>query len=102
MAQLVKNLSTMQDTRFDPWVWKIPLKRDWLPTPVFLPGEFHGQRSLVGVQSMGCKESDMTECTFQNNWGRGSGPVKKNHGKFGESKYTAQSMGVLGKKSIVV
>ena len=34
--------------RFDPWVRKIPWKWKWLPTPVFLPGEFHGQRSLVG------------------------------------------------------
>ena len=33
---------------FDPWVGKILWRRDWLPTPVFLPGEFHGQRSLVG------------------------------------------------------
>lgn len=41
-------------------------------------------------------------CNAKNNWGRGSGPVKKNHGKFGESKYTAQSMGVLGKKSVAV
>ena len=33
--------------RFDPWVGKIPWKRAWQPTPVFLPGEAHGQRSLV-------------------------------------------------------
>ena len=33
---------------FDPWVRKIPWRRDWQPTPVFLPGEFHGQRSLAG------------------------------------------------------
>ena len=32
---------------FDPWVGKIPWRRKWQPTPVFLPGEFHGQRSLV-------------------------------------------------------
>ena len=31
---------------FHPWVRKIPWRREWLPTPVFLPGEFHGQRSL--------------------------------------------------------
>ena len=31
-----------------PWAGKIPWRRQWLPTPVFLPGEFHGQRSLVG------------------------------------------------------
>jgi len=39
----------------DPW------KREWLPTPVFLSGEFHGQRSLVGYSPWYCKESDMTE-----------------------------------------
>ena len=33
--------------RFDPWVWKIPWRREWLPTPVFLPWEFHGHRSLT-------------------------------------------------------
>ena len=33
---------------FDPWVGKMPWRREWLPTPVFLPGESHGQRSLVG------------------------------------------------------
>ena len=33
---------------FDPWVGKIPWRRVWQPTPVFLPGESHGQRSLVG------------------------------------------------------
>jgi len=34
--------------RFDPWVKKIPWRRMWQPTPVFLPGESHGQRNLVG------------------------------------------------------
>ena len=34
--------------RSDPWVGNIPWKRKWLPTPLFLPGNFHGQRSLVG------------------------------------------------------
>ena len=34
--------------RFDLWVWKIPWRRKWQPTPVFLPGKAHGQRSLVG------------------------------------------------------
>ena len=46
---------------FDPWVWKIPWRREWLPTPVFLPGEFHGQRSLVGYNPWGHEESHMTE-----------------------------------------
>ena len=39
---------------FDPWVGKIPWRREWQPTPVFLPGKFYGQRSLAGyIQSMG-------------------------------------------------
>ena len=45
----------------DPWVGKIPWRRDRLPTPVFLPGECHGQRSMVGYSPWGLKESDMTE-----------------------------------------
>ena len=44
--------------RFDPLVGKIPRRRAWQPTPVFLPGEFHGQRSLVGYGPQGCKESN--------------------------------------------
>ena len=35
---------------FDPWVRKVPWRRKWQPTPVFLPGESHGQRSLVGYR----------------------------------------------------
>ena len=58
---MVKNLPAMQETRFDPWVRKIPCRREWLLTLVFLPGEFHGQRSLVGNSPWGHKESDMTE-----------------------------------------
>ena len=49
--------------RFDPWLKKIPWRRKWHPTPVFLPGESHGQRSLVGYSPWGCKELDMTEAT---------------------------------------
>ena len=45
----------------DPWIRNIPLRREWLPTPVFLPGEFHGQRSLGGYSPWGCKELDTTE-----------------------------------------
>ena len=44
-----------------PGLGKIPWIREWLPTPVFLPGESHGQRSLVVYSSWGCKELDMTE-----------------------------------------
>ena len=43
---------------FSPWVRKIPWSRKWQPTPLFLPGEFHGQRSLVSYSPWGCKELD--------------------------------------------
>ena len=46
---------------FDPWVKKIPRKGGWQPTLVFLPGEFHGQRSLEGYSSWGHRESNTTE-----------------------------------------
>ena len=42
---------------FHPWVGKIPWRGKWRPTPVFLPGEFHGQRSLGGFSVWGRKES---------------------------------------------
>ena len=45
----------------DPWVRKIPWRREWQLTPVSLSGESHGQRSLVGYSPGGSKESDMTE-----------------------------------------
>ena len=46
---------------FNPWVRKIPWRRKWQPTPVFLPGKSHGQRSLAGYSPWGCKELDTTE-----------------------------------------
>ena len=45
--------------KFDPWVGKIPWRWKWQPTPVFLPGEAHGWRSLVGCSPWGHRESDM-------------------------------------------
>ena len=45
---------------FDPWVGKIPWRRKWQLTPVFLPGESHRQRSLVGYSPWGLKELDIT------------------------------------------
>ena len=46
---------------FDPWVGKIPWRRKWKPTPVFLPGKSHGLRILVGYSPWGHKESDTSE-----------------------------------------
>ena len=48
---------------FHPWVEKMHWSRAWQPTPVFLPRESHGQRSLAGYGPQGCKESDTTEMT---------------------------------------
>ena len=47
--------------RFHPWVQKIPWRRAWPPTPVFLPEKCHRQRSLEGYSQWGCKKSDTTE-----------------------------------------
>ena len=60
---MVKNLPAMRETqvRSRPRVGKIPWRREWQPTPVFLPGEFHRQRSLAGHSPWGHKESDTTE-----------------------------------------
>ena len=61
VAQIVKNLPAMQET----WFWSLgqedPWKKGMEPTPVFLHGEFHGQRSLAGCSPWSRKESDMTE-----------------------------------------
>ena len=48
VAQTVKNLPTIQKTWVQPTVGKIPWRRKWQPTPIFLPGKSHGQRKLVG------------------------------------------------------
>ena len=59
MAQPLKIHLPMQE--FDPWVEKIPWRRKWHSTPVFLPGKSHGRRSLVGCSPWGCEESDVTD-----------------------------------------
>ena len=52
----------MQETQAGSLGWEDPLEEEkWQPAPVFLPGEFHGQRSLVGYSPRGCKQSDTTE-----------------------------------------
>ena len=57
---MVKNPPAMQETWLNLWVRKIPWRRKWLPTPLFLPGEFHGQRNLAGYSPWGCRELDRT------------------------------------------
>ena len=61
LAQILKNLPAMQEI----WVWSLgqedPLEEGMTPTPIFLPGEFYGQKSLAGYSPWCHKESDMTE-----------------------------------------
>ena len=64
VAQWVKNPAVTRRCKrlgFNPWVRKTPWRRAWQPTPVFLPGESHGQRRLAGDSPWGRKESDTTE-----------------------------------------
>ena len=67
MALAVKNLPAKagdnKRREFSPWLRKILWKRAWQPTLVFLPGESHGERRLVGCSPWDCKESDITEAT---------------------------------------
>ena len=64
VKNLPANAGDASDERgFGPWVGKIPWRRKRQCTPVFLPGKFHGQRSLVGYSAWSHKELDMTEYT---------------------------------------
>ena len=69
VAQPVKNppadAGDIKRRGFNPWDGKIPWRRAWRPTLIFLPGKFHGQRSLEAYSLWSCKESDKTEhlCT---------------------------------------
>jgi len=51
----------MQETQIFPYIGKVPWRREWQATPVFLPRDSHGQRRLVGYSPWDLKESDMTE-----------------------------------------
>ena len=53
--------------RFHPWAGKVPWRRKWQPTPVFLPGKYHGQRGLAGCSRWGLKEMDLTKWLNNNN-----------------------------------
>ena len=66
---MVKNLPAVQKTGVRSLVGKIWRREQQLiPIPVFLPGEFHGQRSLVGYSPWGCKESNMTNKVLEVDW----------------------------------
>ena len=60
MAHLVKNLHAMKEN----WVGKILWRRKWQPSPVLLPGEFHGQRSRAGCSPWDCRVGQDCELTF--------------------------------------
>ena len=55
---MVQNLPAIQETQVLSLGQEDLLEKEWQPTPVFLPGEFHGQRSLAGYSPWGCKELD--------------------------------------------
>ena len=56
---MVKNLLQCRRARLDPWVGKTSWRREWLPTPVFLAGKSHGQRSLAGYSPWGNTETEI-------------------------------------------
>ena len=78
MVLAVKNLPAragdIRDANSVPWVRKVPWRRAWPPTPVFLPRESQGRRSLAGYIPRGCKELHMTKGTYTHT---------HTHGKFG-------------------
>ena len=93
VAQMVRSLPAMWETQ----VWSLdpdePLEKEWQPTPVFLPGESHGWRSLAGYSPWGCKKSDTTERVHFLFFLMGEGPWII--GFFGRKKYTGQETASL-------
>ena len=61
VAQTLKSLPEIWETQVRFLCWEIPWRRKWQPTPVFLPGESHGLRSLAGHSPWGRRESDTTK-----------------------------------------
>ena len=86
VAQMVKKKIHLQcrRSRFHPWVGKIPWRREWLPTPVFLLGGFHGQRSLAGPQSMGSQRVRQDITSHQTESLSSKNPQTINAGGYGE------------------
>ena len=60
-SRICLSMQETQEHRFDPSVGKVPWRRKWQPTPVVLPGKFHGWKSLVGYSPWGRRESNTTE-----------------------------------------
>ena len=67
VKNLPANAGDSRDTVLIPVLGKIPWKRQWQPTTIFLPREFHGQRTLAGYSPWGCKESDTTRLGYSVN-----------------------------------
>ena len=61
VTQMIKTLSAVWETWVQSLGWEDPPLREWQLTPIFVPGEFHGQRSLVGYSPWGHKEWDTAE-----------------------------------------
>ena len=68
LAQMVKKSACNLIPGLDPWVRKIPWRREWQCTPVFLPEEFHGQRGLMGYSPWGPNVLDRTEPVTLTPW----------------------------------
>ena len=64
VAQMVENLPAMQEAQVQSLGREDPLEKEWQPTPVFLPGESHGQRSLVGYNLWGHKERRLKQLSM--------------------------------------
>ena len=63
VKNLPANAGEAGDTELIPWVGKILWSRKWQSIPIFVPGKFHGQRSLAGYSPWGCIETDITNHT---------------------------------------
>ena len=61
IKKYIRTKAKVRRCGFNPWVGKIPWRREWQCTPVFLPGESHGQRGLAGYSPLSHKESDVTK-----------------------------------------
>ena len=68
VAQRLKRLPLMRETQVQSLGWEDPLEKEAATTPVLLPGESHGWRSLLGYSPLGGKESDTTERLHFNFW----------------------------------
>ena len=95
-GSVVKDPSAVQETWVQSLIRKIPWGRKWVPTPVFLPGKFHGQRNLAGCSPWGCKELDTTEHACPQIWERISPACSKDwmtpvHIREGDLLYWATS-----------